>query len=66
MLEHDEGLSRDTATWLAALAAFVQPQERQHCFDAGDSLLPVCRQLSVAVGEGIVDLQPQRFMRSFH
>lgn len=66
MLEYDEGLPRDTSTWLAAMAVFVPPQKREHCFDGSDSLLPGRRQLSVAVGEGVVVTFHDNGRVSFH
>ncbi|MEM6834093.1 MAG: hypothetical protein AAF562_10780 [Pseudomonadota bacterium] len=66
MLEYDERLPRDTATWLAALAVFVPPLERKDCFDNADNLLPIYRQLSVAVGEGIVVTFHENGRISFH
>lgn len=49
MLEYDEGLSRDTATWLAALGVFVLPDERGKWFGPDDNLLPGYRQVNIAV-----------------
>ncbi|WP_306047588.1 hypothetical protein [Nioella sp. MMSF_3534] len=52
-LQEQEGVARDRATWMAALRVFVLPDEWTDYFD-GDALKPRYRQVSIAIGDGIV------------
>ncbi|MBC6443336.1 MAG: hypothetical protein GDA53_09550, partial [Rhodobacteraceae bacterium] len=54
MLEFDECQPRDRAVWLAALAVFVLPDEREDYFGPKDRLKLRYRQVSLAVGDGLV------------
>lgn len=54
ILECDEGLSRDRATWMAALGVFVLPYEHAQWFGKDGSLLAKYRHVTLAIDAGTV------------
>ena len=54
MLQEKDGLPADRAAWLAAMSAFVLPDERAEYFDQSDNLQPQYQRLCLAIGNGVV------------
>lgn len=65
VLEFGEGLPRDRATWLAALAVFVLPDERAGSFE-GNSIKLRHQQVSIALSEGVAITFHCNGLVSFH
>lgn len=66
ILEADEDQPHDRATWLAASAVFVLPDERAEWFGADGNLSPRYRQVSLALGGGVVVTFHHNGRVSFH